>query len=211
MVCFPSAANLLCLPSLTSLLPHIKIPSFSHQTHKAIKGGRPSHLPPENHHALPLSLPSPSLHGIRRRQEEASSPHLQERHCCSFLRPATVVLGSWLGRHGGGIAAAAGGQALLLLLGRRRPLARRLLGRRERHERRCRRSRRGGGGGRAVRRGGDGLGVRVRDIGLVAAGEVRLRHLRLGPRRPPQPGNNNLTRTPSVSVPCLTLSPPSFQ
>jgi hypothetical protein len=41
---------------------------------------------------------------------------------------------------------------------------------------------RGGGGG------GDGEGLRVRDIGLVAAGQVRLRQLRVGPRLPPQPG-----------------------
>jgi len=47
-----------------------------------------------------------------------------------------------------------------------------------------------GGGHRrcAARRRGDRGELRVRDIGLVAAGQVRLRHLRLGPRRPAQPG-----------------------
>lgn len=109
-----------------------------------------------------------------------------------FLGISLSVLGS--SENGGG-AAAAGGRVLRL----GRLLPRRLLRHRQQHERRRRRRRWGfGGGGRPVRHCWDGAGLRLRHIGLVAAGEVRLRHLRLGPRLPPQPGQ-------SVKPPSTTL------
>lgn len=98
-----------------------------------------------------------------------------QRHTPHSVRCSALALSRSIAGHGGGMASAPG-SCRGVALGDAAAAGR------------------GGGDGvgcrgRGARGGVDGRGLRVRDIGLVAAGQVRLRHLRLGTRIPPQPGS----------------------